>query len=147
MKTSVKDDVKRLRRMANILIPYTYPRCSFEEEQEILCLKQTTVEVDGYTILVTFSIAEYKEHRLETLQVQSTTCPFLPFSVVCKVGQLFLGQKNLSYVEFFRLNKKIYCWTLKRKNGDIMPPSDQSTPGSYEGFEYSILNPTTVDLY
>ena len=143
----MKEHVRRFRRMAQILIPYTYPKCTLEEEQGVLCLKQSAVEVDGYSVLLTFSIAEHKEYRLETLQVQSVTSPFLPFNVVCKIGQLFLGQKNLSYVEFFRLNKKIYCWTLKRKNGDIMPPSDQSVVGSYEGFEYNILNPNTVDLY
>lgn len=139
--------VEEMKSMAEVLLPFTFPVVDFKVEQEVLLLKQRTLTVDGYDILTCYSKAEYHDYFMESLQVQSAFAPFLPFTVVCKLGRVFLGLHGLSYIEFFRNNKKVYCWTLKSREGRPLPPDKQTKPGSYEGFEFSILQPGSVDLF
>jgi hypothetical protein len=136
-----------MRKMAKMLLPHTYPVVPFSEEQEVLVLKQRTLLVDGYDIIVCYSEADYEEYLLKSLQIQASKAPFLPMALICKVGRAFLGSRNLSYIEFFRGNKKVYCWTVKARNGRILPPGKKTEPGSYEGFEFNILHPGSVDLF
>jgi hypothetical protein len=138
--------VDEMRRVANLLMPDTYPKVTFEDEQVILPLKQRVVRIDGYDVVVCFSRAEYPGYVLESLQIQSIYSPFLPFSLVCKIGRIFLGNRHLSYVEFFRDSRKIYCWTVKREDGVAVAPY-RSSPGNYEGFKYRILNPGSAELH
>ncbi|HUW48769.1 MAG TPA: hypothetical protein VMW36_08515 [Patescibacteria group bacterium] len=148
MVNKFRDIVKQMRVISEHLLPYTYPSKPFEYEQDVNCLKQRQVCVDGTQVMLCFSLADYSKqgYILESLQIQSIYTPFLPFNLVCKLGRSFLGDKNLSYVEFMRAKKKVYCWTIKTNNGEVMPPGEKTVPGSYEGFEYSILNPGAVDL-
>tara|TARA_Y100000034_G_scaffold127552_1_gene180492 strand:- start:1700 stop:2206 length:507 start_codon:yes stop_codon:yes gene_type:complete len=139
--------VEEMRRLAQHLVPYTFPKVEFQEEQEILPLKQRRVTVDGYDVVICFSEADYGEYTLLSLQVQSAQSPFLPFTLICKVGQVFLGVKHLSYIEFFRNNKKVYCWTIKTKEGRLLRPGKMTKAGSYEGFDFRILHPGSVDLF
>lgn len=139
--------IHRMEAMADMLIPFTFPEVPFEEEQQVLALKQHCVQVDGYNIVVCYSKADYEKYMLKTIQIQSIFTPFLPFSLVCKIGRKFLGSKHLSYVEFLRGSRKVYCWTIKVEDGEPMAPGKKTRPGSYEGFDYRILNPGSVDLH
>jgi len=139
--------VDEMSAMAKQLIPYTFPQVEFKEEQEVLVLKQRQITVDGYDTTVCFSEADYNDYILLSLQVQSVQAPFLPFTLVCKMGQAFLGFHHLSYIEFFRNNKKVYCWTIKKKNGNLMRPGKKTKAASYEGFDFRILHPGSVDLF
>lgn len=138
-----------MRVLAERLIPYSYPRVdTFEEEQEILLLKQRNLTMDGYEFIACFSCADYDSYIQESLQIQPCCVPFLPFTTVCKIGKMFMGSKHLSYVEFFKDSKKIYCWTLKRSHeGRILAPGKRTKPANYEGFDYCVLHPGTVDLH
>lgn len=136
-----------MKGMAELLVPHTFPVVDFKAEQDIILLKQRSIVVDGYEIVVCFSRADYGDYFLESLQLQSAFAPFLPFNIVCKLGRAFLGSENLSYIEFFRNNRKVYCWTLKSRNGRPLPPDKKTLPGCYEGFEYSVLSPGSVDLF
>jgi len=136
-----------MKYMARFLLPWTFPTVEFREEQDILIFKQRTIIVDGYEVILCYSEANYEQYILKSLQVQSAHAPFLPFTLVCKIGRAFLGSSNLSYIEFFRNNKKVYCWTIKSKNGQLLPPGRKTRPGSYEGFEFRILHPGSVDLF
>lgn len=140
-------EVKHMKSMAEILIPFTFPLVDFKTEQEILLLKQKNITVDGYELLVCYSKADYSNYFLESIQIQSYFSPFLPFFMVCKIGRAFLGSENLSYIEFFRNNKKVYCWTLKSKDGNLLEPENGAKQAIYEGFEYSIMQPGAVDLF
>lgn len=133
--------------MARHLMPWTFPTVEFKEEQDILILKQHIDVIDGYDVTLCYSEADYEKYLLKSLQIQSTHAPFLPFNLVCKIGRAFLGSSNLSYIEFFRGNKKVYCWTVKARNGHLLPPGKKTKLGSFEGFEFSILNPGSVDLF
>lgn len=130
-----------------MLIPHTFPKVPFEHEQDVLMLKQRRITVDGYEITLCFSRADYDDYYLDSLQIQNTSSPFLPFQLVCKLGRAFLGEENLSYVDFVKDSKKVYCWTLRVRDEKPLPPSKRSSEASYEGFEYSILAPGAVDLH
>lgn len=144
---TLQQTVSEMKRLANRLAPYSHPRVEFSDEQDIVMLKQRSITVDGYDMVVCYSVSEYPKFMLESLQMQSTSAPYLPFTVVCKLGRAFLGSRNLSYCEFYRNNRKVYCWTLRSRNGRPLPPDQEySQAGSYEGFEFSILEPGTVDL-
>lgn len=141
------ETVRSMKNMGSYLVPYTFPRVDFKIEQDVLLLKQRQIVVDGYDVLVCFSKADYGEYFLESLQLQASYAPFLPFTVVCKLGRAFLGKESISLIEFLRNTKKVYCWTKKQRDGRPLPPDKKTKPGSYEGFEFNILQPGTVDLF
>lgn len=143
----LQQDVNEMKGMADLLIPYTFPRVDFKVEQEVLLLKQRSITVDGYDIIACYSKADYGHYFLESLQLQAIYTSFLPFTLICKLGRVFLGSSNLSYVEFFKNSRKVYCWTIKSRDGRSLLPDNQTKPGSYEGFEFNILQPGSVDLF
>jgi hypothetical protein len=96
---------------------------------------------------VCFSKSNYEEYFLNSLQIQAVYGSFLPFVLVCKLAKKFLGEKNLAYIEFLRNGNKVYCWTLKSRNGRSLPPDNTVTPGSYEGFQFDVLQSGSVELY
>lgn len=147
MTPQIQDTVDSMKNMADLLIPYSFPNVSFEEELKVLCMKQRNVCVDGYEIIVVFSRADYRKHILETLQIQSPQVPFIPFNIVCKTAQLFMGQKDLAYIDFFRNNRKVYCWSNKTVGDKRLAPNNKSRMASYEGFEFHLLAPGSVDLF
>lgn len=139
--------VGEMKAMARQLLPYTFPQVDFKVEQDILILKQRTITVDGYDVLACLSEADYGKYILESLQLQASFAPFLPFTLVCKIGRAFLGDKNLSFIDFFKNNRKVYCWTRNLRDDRPLPPDKKSKPGSYEGFEYRLLPAGSVELY
>jgi hypothetical protein len=141
------EEVGQMKAMAEKLLSLTFPAATLNDEEDTLFLKQRLLIVDGYEIMVRYSKADYGEYFLESLQIQSAIAPFIPFIVVCKLGRAFLGPHHLSYAEFFRSNKKVYCWALRSREGRPLLPDKKNKPGSYEGFEYSILPPGSVDLF
>lgn len=147
VNNEISQAVTEMRAMANLLIPATFPKVTFKEEQEILLLKQRVMTIDGYEISICFSMADYGNNMLESLQLQGVFAPFLPFIVVCKLGRAFLGEENISYIEFFRNKRNVYCWTLRTVDGRPAPPDKAAKLGSYEGFNFNILEPGAVDLY
>jgi hypothetical protein len=145
--TPLHQTVESMRHMGESLVSLTFPRVDFKIEQDILMLKQRVIVLDGHEISICYSKADYEEYHLESLQVQSVFSPFLPFNMVCKLGRAFLGSGGLSYIEFFRTSKKVYCWTIKSKDGRPLPPDSRGKLGRYEGFEFNVLQPGTVDLF
>lgn len=138
--------VEEMKRLSDQLVPYSFPNVDFEEECIIIPLKCRTVTVDGYDMSVSYSKSDYQKYMVESVQIQSNYTPFLPFNVVCKVARAYLGSEHLSYVDFMKNQKKIYCWTVRKKRDKAVPPSKKSRPGSYEGFDYRILHPGPSDL-
>jgi hypothetical protein len=144
---NLEKQVEEMKGMAEWLIPFTFPEVIFSEEQEVLPLKQRNITLDGYEMIICYSKANYSSYFLESLQIQSYYSPFLPFTLVCKLGRAFLGKDNLSYIEFFRNGRKVYCWTIRSRDGRSLPPGNKSKMGSYEGFAYNILQPGSIDLF
>lgn len=146
MNENIKKAVDCMKAMSDELIQYTFPKVSFEEEHKVLCLKQRVVCFDGYEVILCYSKADYKQYMLETLQIQSLKTSFLPFNVICKIGKLFMGKDNLSYIDFFRNNNKVYCWVIKSFENKKLLPGKRSRLTNYEGFKFYLLHPKSVDL-
>lgn len=144
---TLKQNIQEMRKVADLLTRHTFPKASINHEQDVVLLKQRHVVVDGYDIILCFSKADYGDYFLESIQIQPYFFLYLPFNVVCKIGREFLGQKHISYIEFIKNGRKIYCWTRKSRNGSSVPPEKTTKPGSYEGFEFSIIQPGSVDLF
>ena len=146
-KNGFLEEIESMKVMAGLLQDCSFPKVSFEEELQILCLKQRSLTIDGYDINVCYSQSDYEDHILETLQLQSAQVPFIPFNVVCKVAKLVMGVEKLAYIDFFRYNKKVYCWAVKNFDGKRVEPNVNSKKISYEGFEFYLLDPSSVDLF
>lgn len=142
--------ITEMRNLGEVLVPYNYPLAPAEWESDINILKMREITVDGYTVVAHYSKADYETHYLETLQLLGKNCPFLPFCLVCKLGSKFLGQDGLSLIEFFRDNRKVYCWTLTvDRDGQPIPnPYEPETEHcTYEGFSYHYMHPSQVNFH
>lgn len=142
--------IKRMKDIGEILTPYTFPVADMDTEDEISELKYLNRMIDGYYIRLNFSIADYSDHYLYTLQVTSESFPFLPFTVVLKLARKFLGDEHLSLVEILKSNRKIYCWTLflDREKKPLHPKyKDQIEHCMFEGFDYTYVHPGQLKFY
>ncbi len=144
------EHVNEMRGLGEVLIDYNFPKAPPEWEDDLNVLKMRELVVDGYCILVHYSKADYGDHLLETLQVLGKNCPFLPFCLVCKLAKSYLGNRGLSLVEFFRDNRKIYCWTLTLDMEGKPIPSPFSPDVQmcvYDGLEYGYMKPNQVNFH
>lgn len=148
---SFDEEVAEIKTFGEFLIPYNFPQVPPEEEEPINYIKPREIRVDGYNLIVHYSKADYGTHYLETLQVLGKYSPFLPFSLVCKIGKKFMGDQYLSLVELYKDNRKIYCWTLilNKNNKPIPGPyqQDDTEHCTYEGLEYRCVSPKQVNLH
>ena len=146
----IDEIMDQMRSMGELLVPYNFPKADPRLENDLNILKTVDCIVDGYSICLHFSKADYDAHYLETLQVLGKDIPFLPFCLIVKLARKFLGGHNLSLVELLKGNRKIYCWTLTvDRRGRPLPAIHEveSETCVYEGFEYSYLDPATVNFY
>ena len=151
MYKSLDDHITEMRSFGEFLMPYNFPQVKAEEEDDVNHIKAREVYVDGYDLILHYSKSQYENHFLETLQILGKYSPFLPFFLVCKIGKKFLGEQQLSLVEIFRDNRKIYCWTL------VLDKAGKPTQGpyqkegvetcTYEGFEYRFMTPNQLNFY
>lgn len=144
---NLDEQIEYMKKVAKSLVAYTAPYATNEDEQKILILKQRTIVVDGYDVVVCLSVADYEKYMLWSLQIQSVYFPFMPFNVICKLGKKFLGDQHLGFFELMKDGKKVYCWTLKEHFGEIISPGKKAKFGSYEGFEYEILNKDVIGMF
>jgi hypothetical protein len=144
---TIHETVEHMKVMADLLLPLTHPRVTYEGEQQILCMKQRIVQMNGHELELCFSRADYDKYLLETIQIQSRHAPFLPFNIICKIGRMFLGERNLCYIDFFRFHRKVYCWATKKVDGRAIAPGKRSDAATFEGFDYHLLHPGSVDLF
>ena len=145
-KKEINKHVSEMYLAAKLLVPFSFPKVDFSQEQEVILLKQRNIVVDSYEITICYSKADYDEYFLESLQIQSYYTPFLPFVLVCKFGRIFLGQENLGYLDFFRNGKKVYCWAIRSNDGKSIPQNKKTKLRSYEGFKFSIIENKTIDV-
>jgi hypothetical protein len=146
----IEDIIEGLRNLGEYLIPYNFPRSKTDVEEDISDFKKAEVEVDGYTAIIHYNKADYGEYYLETAQVLAKNAPFLPFHLVVKLARKILGGHNLSLVEFYQDNRKIYCWSVcVTRDGKPVPSPIESKSQSceFEGFAYKYMHPSQLNFY
>jgi hypothetical protein len=144
--------VKEMRALAKQLTKYSFPLSTPQDEETISCLKQREIAVDGYDIVVYFNRCRYLSVELETIQIFGKYFTFLPFSLVCKVANSFLGDKELSLVEVMHCRnqgvmdeyaRKIYVWTVYYDDNGKPTASPFVGKGKqcdYQGLRYNKVN-------
>ena len=144
--------VERLRGTGELLIPYNFPKAppTMTLEDDLAIFKEKEAIIDGYTLYVHYQKSDYDTYFLETIQIYNKFSPFLPFNLVCKIGQRFLGSHHLSLVELFKDNRKIYCWSVcvDDRGRPIPSPYELETEDcEFEGFNYSYMQPSQVHFF
>lgn len=142
----IADEIVSMKRMARMLVPYSFPQVPLAEELDVMILKTRTITIDGREVLTIFNRSEYPDTVVESLQVASCHFPFLPFNVVARLGKAFLGTRQLYYTDFFEKKKKYYCWFVRTQNGERIPPEGDFEIKRYEDLEYWLLDAKYFNL-
>ncbi len=142
--------IDEMKTIGDVLVPYNYPRNDPLLENDIVVLKTRIIEIDGYSVGLHFNRADYGEYYVETLQIYGEKASFLPFCLVAKLGQKFLGGYHLYLVELIREDHKIYCWTITLDKGGR--PIEPRMPikfedCNYDGFQYHYMYPSQVNFH
>ncbi len=149
-KISLDQIIDEMKTLGDYLVPYNWPQHDPALEDDITVLKTRVIDIDGYTVVIHFNRADYGNHYVETLQVFGEKASFLPFCLVAKLGQKFLGGHHLYLVELIRDNRKIYCWTitLDKKGRPIAPKVPVKVEDCiYDGFQYRYMYPSQVNFH
>lgn len=149
-EVSLSELVSSLKNLGTMLIPYNYPLAPITEEDDMSFFKTRDAVVDGYTVILHYQKCDYDSHLMETLQIYGKYSPFLPFELVCKLARKFLGGQELSLVEVFRDNRKIYCWSvcIDRAGNPIEAPYEVEVEKcTFGGLTYNYMLPSQVNLF
>jgi len=147
----LNDIIEQMRSVGEYIMPYSFPHVPVSmEDESLIIFRQRDAVIDGYSITVNYQKSDYGEVFMETLQIFGTKTPFLPFNLVCKLGKRFLGSANLSLVELFKNNRKIYIWTVwvdKQGKPTYSPYEVETEECTFEGLQYSYMQPNQVDFF
>lgn len=139
-----------MRAVGEMLIPLNHPLGDQMLEDEICSLKKFQMLIDGYALDIKFDKADYTDFFLESVQITGTNLPFLPFGLVVKIARHILGGHQLSLVEYFQENKKVYCWHVSLDDRGRPVPSlyeNKSRQCFYEGFEYLYIEAKELSFH
>lgn len=151
-ESKLEDIIDNMRALGDMLIPHNFPKAPLlmTTEDDLSIFKQREAIIDGYPVLLHYQKSDYDAYLMETLQIYGKNSPFLPFSLICKLGKRFLGSHHLSLVEIFRDNRKIYIWSVcvDRRGRPIPVPWEPDTEECvFEGFNYLYMQPNQVNFY
>lgn len=144
------EHINEMRNLGDTLVEYSFPIAPPDNEDVLMDLKQRKLCVDGYNVLLHYNKSDYENHFLETLQVIGMDFPYLPFQLVCKCAMSYLGNKQLSFTELWRGDRNIYIWNLMvddRGRPLSIKISDKQELHSYEGLEFSYVDPNSVNFF
>lgn len=136
--TNIDQHVKEMRALAIRLVPFTHPKLL--DDEDVSFLKQREVVVDGYTMIVHYSRADYEGVYLDIISLTGKYMPFLPMPLLCKMAEKFLGDKELTFVEFIKNGRKLYSWmVLCKKNGEPISNTyiQNGVSDSFNGLEFT----------
>jgi hypothetical protein len=137
----LQEEVASMRRMSEMLSCFSYPVKELQDEIDIYPLKTRTLIVDGYEVIAHLNIAEYGRFKIEILQLESARSIYLPMHLLVKIGKMFLGSEEVCYIEFYRNNRKVYCWTVRRKGDTCLPPLGETLHREFDGFSFYVAKP------
>jgi hypothetical protein len=137
--TKPEDHVREMKGLAAFLKPFTPPK--YPLDSDISWLKQRDVIIDGYSMIAHFTQADHGDTYLDVLTLGCKYAPFIPFAVVCKAAELFLGKENLTLFEHTRDGKKIYSWMVLFRQGKALESKNERIEKqNYNGFDYFRAN-------
>lgn len=147
---SLEESVKRMKDMGNFLLPYTYPAAPKSNSEDLAFFKLNEMMIDGYEVYVQYNKGDYTEYMIESVEIIGKNTPFLPFFLVCKIGKAFFGDKHLCYIDFWRDNRRHYCWTCASDvDGEVIEPPFKVDfdEADYEGLEYNVFPKGGIDFH
>jgi hypothetical protein len=150
MNKHIQETIDRMKRLGEMMASKTFPNCDIGEDEDLIILKSTEILIDGYTVILFYSVSDYPDQKMKTLQIHSKNHNFLPFNIVCKVAKKFLGEKYISLLEILSGNKKIYCWTIvcDKKDAPIMNPYNENyIKKEFGDFNYYLMEPDKINFY
>lgn len=148
-KENIDDLVYRSRAVSDQLL--RYGTSSNDEFSQITrSLRDLSFIIDGYPVLAHFTKSRAGDNIIEYLQIQPTLSEFLPFNVVFKIAQKFMGSRNLSYTEVYKGGKKVYFWILSvtedGKPVELEGLEDYEEM-EYNGIKYNHVNSSQIEFY
>lgn len=152
--TDLKETVREMKETAKRLIPQSFPLVSREQEVEASLLKQKTVTINGYHVGLYYNECKYGKYLLNSLQVFGKSHSYLPFDLVFKLTEKFLGKHKLSLIEVpyqgKSVTRKIYVWTVYYNVDGVAVDNPFHTTHSldkYNEVEFKKINPTDVKFF
>lgn len=127
-----EDHVKEMKRLANSLQPFTPPHHPLDGD--ISWFKSRDIIVDGVPLIVNYSIFDHGDLKPIVLNIGCKDVPFLPFTVVCKVAKMYLGDKYLTLYECE--TNKIYSWSVLLRKGEPVEHNEDKTLYSFNGLDF-----------
>ena len=146
----IERSIQELKALGKTLVPFNYPAKNSEDnDEDLLIFKSRKFVVDGYSLVAHYQRCDYGDYYLDVLQLYGDYSTFLPIAISCKMAKMFLGSRELSLIETYKDQKKIYCWTVYlRKDETVMEcPSktrDEMASRTYDGFKYFYVPPNKV---
>lgn len=150
MSKQIQETIDRMKRLGEMMSSKTFPNCNIGEDEDLIFLKSTEILIDGYTLILFYSVSDYSDHKIKNLQIYSKNHSFLPFNIVCKMAKKFLGDKYISLLELFYNNRKIYCWTMftdSRDNPVVSPYDGNYIKKEFGDFNYYLMEPDKINFY
>jgi hypothetical protein len=141
--------IERMKKMAKNLTDITFPNCQIGEDQDLILLKSSEILVDGYETIIYFSISDYSNYKIKTLQICPKNHYFLPFNLSCKLAKKFLGKRYVSLLELFSGAKKIHCWSLvvnKKEEPIENPYETNSELQTFENFNFYLMKSDEINF-
>ena len=141
--------IERMKKMAKNLTHLTFPKSPVGYDQDLVILKSSEIIVDGYELVMYFSISDYSNYKIKTLQIFPKNHYFLPFSVSCKLAKKFLGEKYISLLELFSGTKKIHCWSLVVDEEEVPiknPYEINSEIKKFEDFNFYLMKADEINF-
>lgn len=140
---SLRSTRDKMVSLARSLIPYSTPVAGAESDEAVRCLKTRWETVDGYDLKLLYSEGRFQKYDVCSLEITADKDGrHLPFSLVCKVGQEFLGRTDLVFFTLERDHGQSYCWSKRVSDVGSIPHADSSGRRlSYEGLEFVEIEP------
>lgn len=134
------EHAKEMLAIGDFLVPYTIPYADVETEEVVSYLRIRHVIVDGYEVYLYFSKSELDGYSSYSLQIYGAEMPFLPFALICKIVNVFLGNKGLALTLLLQEGRMVYSWN-KLGDKDGIYTHGPSENFICHGVEFFYFNP------